>query len=156
MRGRRNRDILANMAGKGEMRITVWQFVRIMVALEGRRPRAEVYENWKGAWQELDAELTRLGKNDHAAYSDLMMNQEVVLELGGANRGREVTQALTRIIRDMKRQMRTANSAAAERRSLKFELGELDALHKSLNRDSPSLRQSGWNSGQEQSRRRRL
>ena len=88
MRGRRNRDILANMAGKGEMRITVWQFVRIMVALEGRRPRAEVYENWKGAWQELDAELTRLGKSDHAAYSDLMMNQEVVLELGGANRRR--------------------------------------------------------------------
>ncbi|PPR19821.1 MAG: hypothetical protein CFH39_02528, partial [Alphaproteobacteria bacterium MarineAlpha10_Bin2] len=115
----------------------------IMMALEGRRPRAEVYENWKGAWQELDAELTRLGKSDHAAYSDLMMNQEVVLELGGANRRREVTQALTRIMRDMKRQMRTANSAAAERRSLKFELGELDALHKSLNRDSPSLRQSG-------------
>ena len=143
MRGRRNRDILAAMAGKGEMRITVWQFVRIMVALEGRRPRAEVYEDWKGAWQELDAELTRLGKTDHAAYSDLMMNQEVVLELGGGKRRRELSQALLRITRDMKRQLRTAAGGAAERRSLKFELGELEVLQKSLNRDSPSLRQSG-------------
>ena len=36
-----------------------------------------------------------------------------------------------------------AGSGAEERRSLKFELGELGELHKTLNRDSPSLRQSG-------------
>ncbi len=131
------------MTHEGEMRITVWQFVRIMVALEGRRPRARVYADWKAAWRELDAELTRLGRADRAAYSDLMMNQEVVLELGGDKRRREVIAVLARIMRDMKRQMRAANSGAEERRSLKFELGELGGLHDTLNRDSPSLRRSG-------------
>ena len=143
MRGRRNRDILAVMTQKRELRITVWQFVRIMVALEGRRPRAQIYDDWKAAWRELDTELTRLGKSDIAAYSELMMNQEVVLEIGGGKRRREVMHVLARILRDMKRQLRNAGGGAEERRSLKFELGELDDLNKSLNRDSPSPRQSG-------------
>ena len=143
MRVGRNRDILAAMTNKAEMKITVWQFVRIMVALEGRRPRARVYADWQGAWRELDTELTRLERADHAAYSDLMMNQEVVLELGGDKRRREVSAALARIMRDMKRQMRAAKSGAEDRRSLKFELGELGDLHQALNRDSPSLRRSG-------------
>ena len=143
MRVRRNRDILAAMTDKAEMRITVWQFVRIMVALEGRRPRAGVYEDWKGAWRELDAELTRLGRTDHAAYSDLMMNQEVVLALGGNKRRREVIAVLARIMQDLKRQLRTVKSGPEERRSLKFELAELRDLYGALNRDSPSLRQSG-------------
>jgi hypothetical protein len=131
------------MSKRREMRIAVWQFVRIMVALEGRRPRAAVYEDWKAAWRELDAELTRLGRADRAAYSDLMMNQEVVLEIGGDKRRREVVAALARIMQDIKRQMRAAASGAEERRGLKFELAELGELHKALNRDSPSLRQSG-------------
>ncbi|HJN59635.1 MAG TPA: hypothetical protein QF630_01190 [Alphaproteobacteria bacterium] len=126
------------MVKQREMRITVWQFVRIMVALEGRRPRPEVYQDWKDAWRELDAELTRLGRTDHAAYSDLMMNQEVVLELGGDKRRREVVAALARIMQDTKRQLRAANAGAEERRGLKFELAELGELHKALNRDSPS------------------
>ena len=143
MRVRRNRDILAAMTDKAEIRITVWQFVRIMVALEGRRPRARIYEDWKAAWRELDAELARLGRTDHAAYSDLMMNQEVVLALGGDKRRREVIAVLARIMQDMKRQLRTAKSGPDERRSLNFELAELHDLYTALNRDSPSLRQSG-------------
>jgi hypothetical protein len=131
------------MAKKGEMRVTVWQFVRIMVALEGRRSRPSIYAAWQGAWRELDAELTKLGRTDHAAYSDLMMNQEVVLELGSDKHRGEVIAVLRRIMQDMKRQLRVANGGAADRRSLKFELAELGDLNKSLNRDSPSPRQSG-------------
>ena len=131
------------MAAKDELRIAVWQFVRIMVALEGRRPRARVYDDWKQAWHELDGELGRLGQSDHAAYSDLMMNQEVVLTLGGPARRREVVQALSRVTRDIKRRMSAAKSGAAERKSLKFELAELTALHDSLNRDSRPSKRSG-------------
>ncbi|MDA0231374.1 MAG: hypothetical protein O3B21_14460 [Proteobacteria bacterium] len=131
------------MAKKGEMRISVWQFVRIMVALEGRRPRPSVYAAWEGAWRELDTELTKLGRTDHAAYSDLMMNQEVVLELGSDKHRGEVIAVLRRITQDMKRQLRVASGGAADRRSLKFELAELGELNRSLNRDSPSPRQSG-------------
>ena len=120
------------MAKKRELRITVWQFVRIMVALEGRRPRARVYDDWKGAWGELDAELTRLGREDHAQYSDLMMNEEVVLELRDDNRRREVVAALQRVMRRTKQEMRAAKSGAPDRRSLKFEMRELDALHRAL------------------------
>jgi len=131
------------MADKDELRIAVWQFVRIMVALEGRRPRAKVYDDWKPAWRELDGELTRLGKSDHGAYSDLMMNQEVVLTLGGKARRSEVAQALARVTRDIKRQVAAPKSGAEERKSLKFELGELSALQATLNRDSRSPRRSG-------------
>lgn len=128
------------MAETNELRIAVWQFVRIMVALEGRRPRAKIYDHWKSAWDELDSELTRLGKSDHAAYSDLMMNQEVVLKLDSKERRDEVIQALLRINRDIKRQIAAAKSRVEERKTLKFELGELSALQAALNRDLRFLR----------------
>ena len=131
------------MIKKGEMRIAVWQFVRIMVALEGRRARPSVYAAWEGAWRELDAELTKLGRTDHATFSDLMMNQEVVLELSSDKHRGEVIAALRRIMQDMKRQLRVASSGAADRRSLKFELVELGELNKTLNRNSPTPRQLG-------------
>ena len=60
-----------------QLRIVVWQFVRIMVQLEAeagrRKRRASVYDDWREAWEELDARLTDLGKKDVAAYSNLMM-----------------------------------------------------------------------------------
>ena len=132
-----------DMTKKGEMRITVWQFVRIMVALEGRRARPSVYAAWEGSWRELDAELTKLGRTDHASYSDLMMNQEVVLDLSSDKHRGEVIAALRRIMQDLKQQLRVASGGAADRRSLKFELAELGQLSKTLNRDRSSPRQSG-------------
>ena len=54
--------------------------------------------------------------------------------------GRYVTRAVP--VKHLGR-LGNAGGGAEERRSLKFELGELDDLNKSLNRDSPSLRQSG-------------
>ena len=131
------------MIKKGEMRIAVWQFVRIMVALEGRRARPSVYAAWEGAWRELDAELTKLGRTDHATFSDLMMNQEVVLELSSDKHRGEVIAALRRIMQDMKQQLRVASGGAADRRSLKFELVELGELNKTLNRNSPTPRKLG-------------
>ena len=67
-----------------ELRIPVWQFVRIMVELEGRasskRPRGgSVYTDWRDAWAELDARLSDLGERDAAAFANLMMEQEVVV-----------------------------------------------------------------------------
>jgi len=128
------------MAEKDELRVAVWQFVRIMVALEGRRPRSKVYDDWRPAWRELDSELTRLGKSDHTAYTDLMMNQEVVLTLDAKARRSEVIQALVRVTRDIKRQIAEPKSGAEERRSLKYELGELSALQITLQRNSRSTR----------------
>jgi len=128
------------MTKTDEMRIAVWQFVRIMVALEGRRPRAKVYDDWKQAWREVDYELSRLSKSDHAAYSNLMMNQEVVLNFGDKSRRSEVTRALARVTRDIKRRISAPKSEAEERNSLKYELGELSALQASLSRDSRSTR----------------
>ena len=128
------------MAENDEIRIAVWQFVRIMVALEGRRPRAKVYDDWKLAWREVDNELIRLSKSDHAAYSELMMNQEVVLTLGNQIRRSEVTRALARVTRDIKRRISAPNSEVEERKNLKYELGELNALKTSLSRDTRSAR----------------
>jgi hypothetical protein len=120
------------MADKRELRITVWQFVRIMVSLEDRRKRPLVYDDWKAAWHELDGELTRLGHDDQVAYSDLMMNQEVVLEFSNDKRRGEIRAALERVMQRMKRELRVAKSGKEERRSLKFELDELSELHRTL------------------------
>ena len=77
-----------------KLEIGVWQFVRIMVELEARsrrsknrRPaakgRATVYDDWREAWEELDNRLSELGGRDQEAYADLMMNQNVVVKVGG-------------------------------------------------------------------------
>ena len=120
------------MSEKRELRITVWQFVRIMVSLEDRRTRPMVYEDWKPAWKELDGELGRLARDDHAAYSELMMNQEVVLQLSSDKRRGEVRAAIERVMQRMKKELRVAESGVEERRSLKFELHELSELHRTL------------------------
>ena len=45
---------------------------------------------------------------------------------------REVRAALERVMRRMKQELRIAKSGAEERRSLKFELHELNDLHRTL------------------------
>ena len=67
-----------------ELRIPVWQFVRIMVHLEGDSGRGKskgesVYGDWLDAWTELDAHLTKLGKTNADGFADLMMEQEVLV-----------------------------------------------------------------------------
>lgn len=116
-----------------KLEISVWQFVRIMVELEaaavrvkdGRRPTA--YDDWREAWEELDNRLTDLAARDHAAYGDLMMNKDVVVKCRGETQRREVVQALDRVIKTMKSEIRRGGKRQ-RLEDLRFESRELRGL----------------------------
>ena len=82
------------MARSNSVSVDVWQFVRIMVALEKGARRGgrsgSAYATWRDIWKELDGRLEQLGKSDPVAFSDLMMEQQVVLPNASPERLREV------------------------------------------------------------------
>ena len=126
-----------------EIRVVVWQFVRIMVQLETestrRKPSTEgrgssVYENWRDAWEELDNKLTDLGKRDHRAYSNLMMDQEVVLECANAADLAEVLQTVDRVI---KRLGDMITRKQGKVKDLRFEVRDLKTLRQELEAMQP-------------------
>ncbi|MGB0626621.1 MAG: hypothetical protein ACPGQ5_08665 [Alphaproteobacteria bacterium] len=121
-----------------ELRIVVWQFVRIMVQLETvarTRVRAKapsVFGDWRPAWTEVDRTLTRLGESDADAFSDLMMNQEVVLRTRDRSQMNEVTRAIENVINQLDQEIRAVRGEAAAEEELRFERRELNALLKKL------------------------
>ena len=69
-----------------ELRIVVWEFVRIMVQLEkstkskNHKNSLSIYHAWLAAWHEIDDRLTESGKKDVSEFSELMMEKEVLLQ----------------------------------------------------------------------------
>jgi len=120
-----------------ELRIVVWQFVRIMVQLETEASRSRqkgggrrgLYASWRDAWQELDTKLTELGKTDHRAYSNLMMDQEVVLECATAADLADLVQTVDRVI---KRLGDMITRKQGKVKDLRFELREMKTLRQEL------------------------
>ncbi len=118
-----------------DLRIPVWQFVRIMVELEGRasgraRGTGSVYDEWRDAWAELDARLTDLGDRDARAFSDLMMEQEVVVSCRSSHLP-EVRRTADTLVRKMKAEVR--NEADTQRKQdLRFEIRELETFARDL------------------------
>lgn len=133
--------------GGHRLDITVWQFVRIMVQFEalaksrgGRRRGGQtaqpqerpVYGDWRTAWQEIDRELTRLAANDSEAFSDLMMNQNVVLECRNRTQINEVTRAITNIVHQMRAEVAASAGDDEHITDLRFEIRELEKLSRTL------------------------
>ena len=119
-----------------KLELGVWQFVRIMVELEDRakghkRTRASVYDDWREAWEELDKGLTELRARDQGAYSDLMMNQNVVLGYRGPAQLREVGEALVRIIETMRTEI-DRGGPPDRLKDLGYEARELGTLRQEL------------------------
>jgi hypothetical protein len=136
----------------------VWQFVRIMVCLEQQVGDSEdvrknsVLSAWRGIWRELDSRLAELGQSDTAAYADLMMEQEVVIDEMSAsnidevivaidNVSREISTQLNKTMRSIKDKLTDNESdAKALVESLDYEVDELNSLRGYLTRrrKSPS------------------
>jgi type IV secretory pathway VirB4 component len=116
-----------------ELRIVVWQFVRIMVQFETEASRARrsasVYRDWREAWEELDARLTDLGKSDVAAYSNLMMDQEVVVKCRDQAQLDDVIQAVDRVIKRLGDEIARKQGKLKD---LRFEQRELKTLRREL------------------------
>ena len=113
-----------------DLRIPVWQFVRIMVELEGRTNSGAVYNEWRDAWSELDARLSELGESDATAFADLMMEQEVVVACRQADLA-EVRRTVETVARKIKAQVRNETDPH-RKQDLRFEIRELTTLSRDL------------------------
>ena len=129
-----------------ELRLIVWQFVRIMVQLEtvsrvrvrGRERGPSVYQDWRGSWTEIDRTLERLGKTDGEAFADLMMNQEVILRCRDRSQVNEVTRTSENVVSQLDELLKAARGDAKHEEELQFERREMKALVKHLRRQGRS------------------
>lgn len=121
-----------------ELRLVVWQFVRVMVQLEtasrarGRRSAPSLYGAWRPAWQEIDRRLTQLGKTDATGYSDLMMEQEVVVQCRNRAQLNELVRTVDNIINQLKSGIKAASGDPRAVADLRFERTELETLGRHL------------------------
>lgn len=116
-----------------ELRLDVWKFVRLMVGMEEFLGGAEkgkgsavkrLYDKWEDVWVDLDAQLVDLGKHDLDAFSDLMMDQDVVLDDVSEAECEIVAQQLDRVLRQIKAQLSKTDDAG-EVEDLSFERDEI-------------------------------
>ncbi len=111
-----------------ELKFTVWQFVRIMVSLEeaGRDKKAKsAYEAWSETWKDIDEQLTRLAEEDHDAYSEMMMDREVVFENVAKEQATEVLRALEAVTLSMKSEIDKGEADPDYLESIRLERREL-------------------------------
>jgi hypothetical protein len=136
----------------------IWQFVRIMVCLEQQADETDgvrkgsVLSAWGEIWQELDGRLAELGETDAAAYADLMMEQEVIIDKISAAQIDEVIGAVDVVSEQIDAEFTQIKGSIGEQpkeseedtqlllESLEYELGELKSLKNELRRrrQSPS------------------
>jgi len=128
-----------------ELRFTVWQFVRLMVHIEEHanpsKPFAALFAGWGDIWRPLDAELAELAERDFEAYSELMMDQEVVIEDATPEQAHTAQQAIDEIMTIMDRAIKADEEAGGKEgqnpehlQNLKFERRELRQLSRKLGR----------------------
>lgn len=116
-----------------EIRFAVWQFVRLMVQLEDTvktatgAPLKDLYDGWEDIWVDLDARLVDLGKHDHDAFADLMMDQEVICDDLSAEECGLVADVLETVQEKIKAALRETEDEQ-EVEDLSFERDELTVL----------------------------
>lgn len=120
-----------------ELRMPVWQFVRLMVQVEetlksrkGRKKDPAVqdlYDAWDDIWLELDHRLAELGRDDPEAFSELMMRQDVVLTDLNARRARTTAAEVRKVVAVMRKNLKSEKDKNA-RTDLEFEIDELEDL----------------------------
>jgi hypothetical protein len=118
-----------------ELRFTVWQFVRLMVHLEDSAhlapPQADLLKVWGDIWQPLDGELAQLSEQDMDAYSDMMMDQDVVIEDATPAQAQAAHKSIIEIMTIMDKAIE-AGGEPDHIQDLKFERRELRQLSRQL------------------------
>lgn len=66
------------------LNLDIWAFVRLMVNLEEQGGESPLFDAWAEPWAEVDAQLTELAESDFEAYSAMMMETHIELELDPA------------------------------------------------------------------------
>ena len=119
-----------------EIRMPVWQFVRLMVQVEetmkatrGNKPPGiqDLYDAWDDTWLELDQRLTELGKDDPDAFAELMMRQDVVLTNATPRRIKTAAAEIRKVMASMKAALKKEKDPQVKE-DLSFEIEELEDL----------------------------
>jgi len=111
------------------MNLDIWAFVRVMVALEEAAkgtPAASLYALWEEAWQEVDQQLSELADTDFDAYSDMMMNTQIALDLPPAQ-SEAFGETLKALIADLEAKRASTNDPEFKK-DLGFEIEGLKAV----------------------------
>jgi hypothetical protein len=98
----------------------------------GRQSAPSLYGAWRPAWQEIDRRLTQLGKTDSAGFSDLMMEQEVVLQCRDRAQLNELIRTVDNIVNQLKASAKTASGDPRAATDLRFERTEMETLSRHL------------------------
>ena len=123
-----------------ELRIVVWEFVRIMVQLEKStksktlKNPPSIYHAWLPSWREIDDRLTKSGKKDVSEFSQLMMEKEVLLQCRSNKQLNELIRALENVINQLKVEAKLASGDAEKLTSFRYEKSELETLLRKIRR----------------------
>ncbi len=91
-------------------------------------------------WRALDAKLTGLGRRDAQAFSELMMEQDVVLEDVSLGELNEFIDAAAGVIKTMQAENNSKQRDEAIAAGLIFEFEEMQTLSKGLKRRQAQMR----------------
>lgn len=108
------------------MSLDIWVFVRVMVYLEEQDRKSPLFRAWADIWSEIDAQLGRLAAQDFDAYSEMMMDTQVALDLPARHRA-----AFATTLSNLIAQLHDKYAAAQDpdfKKDLKFEIEELRGL----------------------------
>jgi len=100
----------------------------------GRSKDSLVLKQRHEIWRALDAKLTGFGKRDAQAFSELMMEQDVVLEDVSADELNEFIDAAAGVIKMMRTESKSIQRDEAIAAGLIFEFEEMQILSKGLKR----------------------
>lgn len=111
-----------------QVKFTVWQFVRVMVWLEDAtkdKAAQEAYKAWSNTWNDVDQELAKLAEENHDAYSEMMMDREVIFEEVSKEHAEQVLKALEAVTLSMKNELDGGNTDEDYLESIRLERREL-------------------------------
>ena len=139
---------MTEVAGRKKIKLkfSVWQFVRLMVFMEdvkkspGSSRDSLVLRQRHEIWRALDAKLTGLGKRDAQAFSELMMEQDVVLEDVSLEELDEFVDTAAGVIKSMRAESNSKQRDEAIAAGLIFELEEMQTMSNGLKRRQKQLR----------------
>ena len=122
-----------------ELRLTTWEFVRLMVQCEEsqqQKPTATVetiWSAWQSIWTPLDKTLSDLVDKDFQAYSEMMMEEEVVIKDVTTEQLSATITELTNVKNAMQNALDTVQLHDEVRDAMTFETEELESRITSLN-----------------------
>lgn len=121
-----------------EIRLTTWEFVRLMVQCEETKKQKSsdtvntIWNTWESIWTPLDKTLSDLIEKDFTAYSEMMMEDEVVIANVTPDQLSATITELTNVKNAMQNALENAQLHEEVRDAMTFEVEELGTRIASL------------------------